>query len=79
MITMKIFEKVSYDKDADACYISIKKAKVAESQAKNEWLILDKDSNWNLIWIEILSAKKHMSMIDKILLSQEKLEECILF
>ena len=42
---MKIFEKVSYDKDADACYILIKKAKVAESQTKNDWLILDKDSN----------------------------------
>ena len=75
---MRIFEKVSYDKDADACYISIKQAKVAKSEMVKDWLVLDKDSKWNLIWIEILSAKKHMAMIERILLSQENLEKCVL-
>ena len=75
---MKIFEKVSYDKDADACYIVIKKSKIVQSEPVKSWLILDKDEKWNLVWIEVLSAKKHMSMVEKILLSQESLEKCVL-
>ncbi len=74
---MNIFEKVSYDQEANACYISIKKDKVANSKAVKNWLIIDKNKKWEIIWIEILSAKSHMSLIEKILLSKENIEKCV--
>ncbi|MBQ2600002.1 DUF2283 domain-containing protein [bacterium] len=40
---MNIFEKVSYDKDANACYISIKKDSVEISESVKPWLIVDKN------------------------------------
>ena len=75
---MNIFEKVSYDKDANACYISIKKDKIESSESVKPWLIVDKNKHGEIIWLEILSANKHMSLIEKLLLSQEKIESCVL-
>ena len=75
---MNIFEKVSYDKDANACYISVKKDKVEYSEAVKPRLVVDKNKNGEIIWLEILSADKHMSLVERILLSQEKIESCVL-
>jgi len=75
---MRIFEKVSYDKEADACYISVSKNKISKTEMRNERLVLDKDNKWNLIGIEVLNAKSHMKIIEKILLSQWSLEQCVL-
>ena len=75
---MNIFERVSYDKDANACYISIKKDKIVVSESVKPWLIVDKNKAGEIIWLEILSANKHMSLIEKLLLSQEKIESCVL-
>jgi len=75
---MNIFEKVSYDKDANACYISIKKDKVEISESVKPRLIVDKNKSGEIVWLEILSANKHMSLIEKLLLSQEKIESCVL-
>jgi hypothetical protein len=41
-------------------------------------LIVDKNKSGEIVWLEILSANKHMSLIEKLLLSQEKIESCVL-
>ena len=46
---MNIFERVSYDKDANACYISIKKDKVVASESVKPWLIVDKNKAGEII------------------------------
>lgn len=76
---MNIFEKVSYDVDANACYISIKKDKIADSENVKNWLIVDRNKKGEIVGIEILSAKSHMSIIEKILLSKENIEKCVSF
>lgn len=78
MLPMKIFEKVAYDRDADACYIFLAWWEVATTQILKDWLIVDKNAEGKAVWIEILSAKKHMDFLEKLLLSSEQVEECIL-
>ncbi len=68
---MKIFEQVSYDPNADACYLQISKVPVAESITKKDWLIIDKDNAWKVVGIEILAVKKHQNLVNKLLLSQQ--------
>lgn len=75
---MKIFEQVSYDPAADACYLQLTKEPVSDTEIKKNWLMLDKDKNWNLVGIEILAVKKHRKLVDRLLLSQESLEKCVL-
>ena len=75
---MNIFEKVSYDREANACYIYIKNDKVDYSEQVKPRLIADKNQKWEIIWLEILSASEHMSLLNKLLLSKEKIESCVL-
>ena len=76
---MQIFEEVSYDPKVDACYIRLKKDKIQDSEIKRDWLIIDKDKNWNIVWIEILNAKRHKSLIGKLVLSEKNIEKCVSF
>jgi uncharacterized protein YuzE len=46
---MNIFEKVSYDRDANACYISVKKDKVEYSEKVKPRLIVDKNKSGEII------------------------------
>ena len=75
---MNIFEKVSYDPEADAFYFSLRKGTVMETQALSDWMIVDKDSRGDVVGVEILSAKSHMDTVQNFLLSSKKVEECIL-
>ena len=55
--------KVTYDKEADAAYMYLKKisrGEVKETIELNENIIIDFDSQKRLIGIEILSASKVM-------------------
>ena len=74
---MNIFEKVSYDPEADVFYFSLRKWTIAETQPLSNWMIVDKDSRGEVIWVEILSAKKHMDKVQEFLFSAKKVEECI--
>ena len=77
MWEMNIFEKVSYDPEADAFYFSLRKWTVIETQALSDWMRVDKDSRGEVIWVEILSAKQHMDKVQEFLLSAKKVEECV--
>lgn len=74
---MKIFEQVSYDPQADACYIQISKESVASTEIKRDGIIVDKDNHGNTVWVEIIGIKQHRTLIDRLLLSQESLEQCV--
>ncbi|MDR3564641.1 MAG: DUF2283 domain-containing protein [Negativicutes bacterium] len=50
--------QITYDKIADALYISLVKAEPAKQQHVNDDFILDIDSTGRVIGIEILDAKK---------------------
>lgn len=74
---MKIFEQVSYDPQADACYIQISKESVFDTEIKENGIIVDKDAHGNTIWIEIIGIKQHRTLIDRLLFSQESIEQCV--
>ncbi len=76
---MKIFEKVAYDREADACYIQLGTAEVATTDILKDWLIVDRNAEGKIVGIEILSAQSHMAFLEKLLLSREQIEECVLF
>lgn len=50
---------ITYDKEADAAYFSVKKGKVAKTKKLEDWLLVDHDASGNIIGIEILWASKH--------------------
>ena len=45
---------VTYDKEADAAYFSLRKGKVARTVELQEWLLADLDKNGGLLGIEML-------------------------
>ena len=52
--------KVSYDPEVDVLSILLSDAAVEESDEEKPGLILDYDSNGNVVGIEILDASKRM-------------------
>ena len=52
--------EISYDKEADALYIQIKKGKFASNKKIDEETVIDLDENGKLIGLEILSASKRI-------------------
>ncbi len=78
-IIMKVFEQVSYDSEVDTCYIKVSKNKVCDSEMKKSWLIVDKDKDWKIVWIEILNVKNHKGIVEKLVLSEKDIEKCLLF
>jgi uncharacterized protein YuzE len=51
--------KVTYDKEVDAKYVSIRSGKVHETKTINEWLFVDVDSEGSVLGIEILDSSKN--------------------
>ena len=76
---MQIFEQVSYDSEVDACYIKILNNKVCDSEMKKNWLIVDKDKDWKIVWVEILNVKNHKGIVEKLVLSENDIEKCLSF
>lgn len=52
--------KVKYDKENDVIYISLSNKPVAESDIEKPGIILDYDSDENIVGIEVLNASKKM-------------------
>ena len=76
---MQIFEQVSYDPEVDVCYIKISNNKVCDSEMKKSWLIVDKDKDWKIVWVEILNVKNHKGIVEKLVFSEKDIEKCISF
>lgn len=45
---------ISYDKEADAAYFSVKKGKVAKTVKLDDWLLADVDKKGALLGVEML-------------------------
>ena len=55
--------KITYDKIANAAYLYFKKAqKVAKTVPVSEDVIIDLDSNGNVLGVEILNASKNIDI-----------------
>ncbi len=52
--------KVKYDKENDVLYIRLNNNAVAESDSEKPGIILDYDSDENIVGIEVLNASKKM-------------------
>jgi uncharacterized protein YuzE len=48
--------KITYDKIADALYLSLRKARVESTVKMNDRLVVDLDKGKNLVGIEILKS-----------------------
>lgn len=59
---MKVFEKVTFDPDANAAYITMSTESIFSTEEKED-LIVDKDKNGKIVWIEILNATSHYPLI----------------
>ena len=69
--------KITYDKFADAVYISLKKGKVFSTKEIGDNFIADFDAENKIIGLEILDASKNLSGLRKkssIVIGREKLE-----
>lgn len=66
--------RVEYDKQADAMYIWLRKAKYDVSEELAENVVLDLDKNGRIIGIEVLDASKNLGkeLVTRIL-STEKI------
>ena len=52
--------KVKYDKENDVLYIRLNNNPVAESDSEKPGIILDYDTDENIVGIEVLNASKKM-------------------
>ena len=52
--------ELTYDKDADALYIELKKGQFSKNKKVDDLTILDLDADGNILGIEILCASKRM-------------------
>ena len=58
--------KVIYDRETDVLTMILKDVKVAESDEEKPGLVLDYDSNGDLVSLEILDASKRVSKVQNI-------------
>ena len=56
--------KISYDKEIDAKYISLKEGAVSKTHPMHEWLMVDMDENGVVLGIEILDASKNLVSVN---------------
>lgn len=55
---------ITYDKQADAAYFALApKRKVAWTEEKKDWLLVDHDKDGSVLGIEVLFASKNLSNI----------------
>lgn len=52
--------EITYDKDADAMYIRLRKGSFAKNKTLDDRTIFDMDAKGNLLGIEILDASKRI-------------------
>ena len=76
---IKLFERVSYDPEADACYITINTKNVADTLESEQDCWVDVADDCSVIGIEVLNASQHYDLINSILLSRTPVEECVSF
>ena len=65
--------KIKYDNIADAMYMRYSNNKISNTKIVND-AVVDFDSNWNIVWIEIIWVEKHFKDNNIILQRQEKKE-----
>ncbi len=54
--------EISYGKDADALYIKFREGKFDSSSKVDDFTVLDKDKEGNVLGIEILEASKRLPL-----------------
>ncbi len=74
---MKLFDTVSYDPQANACYISVHDDRTVADTIVRDDVMIDVDNAGDIVGIEILNADKHHAMINRLLLSQESIWACV--
>ena len=52
---------VTYDAEADAAYIRLSPAMVAESEEVSDGIVLDYDADGRILGMEVLRARTHLS------------------
>jgi uncharacterized protein YuzE len=52
--------EITYDKEADALYIGIRKGEFAKNKRIDDFTIVDLDSHGNILGIEMISASKRI-------------------
>ncbi len=75
--TMRLFDTVSYDPQANACYITLHNDRTVVDTIVRDDVILDLDSTGDIVGIEILNVNKHHAIVNKLLLSQEPISACV--
>lgn len=58
--------KVRYDRETDVLYIRLSDNPVAESDSEKPGIVLDYDSEQNIVGIELLNASKKMAQPMKV-------------
>jgi uncharacterized protein YuzE len=58
--------KITYDKEADALYIQLNNATVAESDEEKPGIILDYGNDGKIVGIEILNASQNLPQPNKV-------------
>ncbi len=58
--------KVTYDLQADALYIVLKEAPVAETDELSPGVIADFDQDGNIIGLEVISASKRVNLPQRV-------------
>ena len=54
--------KITYDKIADAMYVTLKKGRVAKTEEISPNVIVDHDRGGSVLGVEILCASKYLKM-----------------
>ena len=70
---------ITYDKQADASYIYIKKGSISYTKQINDWLMLDCDKKGDILGIEILGSEHKqdsLAYLSQLLSDKKVLEEC---
>lgn len=65
--------KIEYSKDADALYIKLREAKIADSRDIEEGVTIDLDENGHIVGLEILDASERLDISDLVNISIENL------
>lgn len=52
--------EITYDKDADAMYIELRKGEFAKNRKVDDFTILDLDEKGNVLGIELLDVSKRL-------------------
>ncbi len=52
--------KITYDKEADAMYITFRKGRLYETVEAGDCFLLDQDKRGNILGLEILEASKSL-------------------